>query len=479
MGYCLGQALVLTESVMEGNYVDFGGATLSAWRYLVPGPGSRVATTGPIHPEHNRALLETFEQVIEADPTVDADGLIVVPGHESDAIIHPHLAKGGWAVGFGNVQFPAQVEQRVYVVLPSLANARFILPRSKLGAALSLYNPSRPLVRLALGAMRGRLASSLAWFGGRVVIAGGASEHLLIPPPDTMAVTLGTESAYQKATVLHLGSDGQPQGYAKLSSRPLASDVLAVEAARLEYLSGLALTGFQVPHVQGKVRWGRERGVFQSAPAKKLGPWRDGLSSPLLSALCELFERTRVERTLETSAFWREMTQWHDSLCAQIPASWNERIYRALGRAKEHFGSTPFACGLMHGDFIDWNVKGGGNDIFLFDWEQSVDEAPPFFDLLHWIIFTHHHVRRKSTPVLPLIEGQGPFGRARQHMEQQLGLPCSRAYVALYAVRTALYHLRAWREGYESLRERHTQALHTLGMVLDDVLPSDWSVTPR
>ena len=183
MGYCLGQAFVLTESVMEGNYVDFGGATLSAWRYLVPGPGSRVATTGPIHPEHNRALLETFEQVIEADPTVDADGLIVVPGHESDAIIHPHLAKGGWAVGFGNVQFPAQVEQRVYVVLPSLANARFILPRSKLGAALSLYNPSRPLVRLALGAMRGRLASSLAWFGGRVVIAGGASEHLLIPRP--------------------------------------------------------------------------------------------------------------------------------------------------------------------------------------------------------------------------------------------------------------------------------------------------------
>ncbi len=477
MGSCLGQTLVLTESVMDGNHVDFGSAALSAWRYLVPGPGSRVATTGPIHPEHNRALLETFEEVVDAHSAVDADGLLVVPGHESAASIQTHLARGGWAVGFGNTQFPPQCGQQVYVVLPSLANPRFILPRSKLGAALSLYNPSRPMVRLALGVMRGRLASSLAWFGGRVVIAGGAPEHLLVSPPETMAVTLGTESAYQKATVLHLGSDGHPQGYAKLSSRPLASDVLAVETARLEYLSGLSLTGFQVPHGQKTVRWGRERGVFQSAPEKNLGPWKDGLSTPLITALCELFQRTRVERRLEESAFWREMTGWYDTVKDRIPEPWRKRVDLAITRAQSHCGSAAQPVGLAHGDFIDWNLKGAGDDIFLFDWEQSVDEAPPFFDLLHWIVFTHHHVRRKSTPILSLIEGQGPFARACQRVGHQLGLPCSRVHVALYALRTALYHLRAWSEGYESVRDRHTQALHTLGMVLDDVLSSDWSVT--
>jgi len=41
-------------------------------------------------------------------------------------------------------------------------------------------------------------------------------------------------------------------------------------------------------------------------------------------------------------------------------------------------------CGLVHGDFAQWNIKSCGDEVFIYDWEDAIECAPLSIDVFHY-----------------------------------------------------------------------------------------------
>jgi thymidylate kinase len=100
--------------------------------------------------------------------------------------------------------------------------------------------------------------------------------------------------------------------------------------------------------------------------------------------------------------------------------SWRlpEEVANALGRffaagVQESSGGERSPLGPAHGDFAPWNLFRTRDGWTLLDWEEARQEAPPFFDLFHYLVQAHallrHPTRRQ---LLAGIEGTGRVGRA-------------------------------------------------------------------
>jgi thymidylate kinase len=97
------------------------------------------------------------------------------------------------------------------------------------------------------------------------------------------------------------------------------------------------------------------------------------------------------------------------------PASWRlpSQVSRALGvffhRTAHHTGED--VIGVSHGDFAPWNVLQTSCGWVLLDWEATMDEAPAFFDIFHYLVQSHQELRRPDRrAILRGIEGNGRLG---------------------------------------------------------------------
>lgn len=64
----------------------------------------------------------------------------------------------------------------------------------------------------------------------------------------------------------------------------------------------------------------------------------------------------------------------------------------ALGRMWRRSSS-----GFAHGDFVPWNLIPTASGLVLLDWEHAFDDAPPFYDIWHWVVQCHL-LLRTATP---------------------------------------------------------------------------------
>ena len=69
--------------------------------------------------------------------------------------------------------------------------------------------------------------------------------------------------------------------------------------------------------------------------------------------------------------------------------------------------------GMAHGDTAPWNLLRCRSGWTLVDWEVSLADAPPFFDLFHYVVQAHAALGRpRRADILRGIHGQGWIGRA-------------------------------------------------------------------
>ncbi len=437
------------------------GESLACWRYLAPAPGRVLAVHGELSEAHRRALQETFEVIVSArDPLASAaDGNLILPGAPVPA------AHSGWKV---RLHRHAAIGAS-HVVLPTLEAPRWFLPTRAIGSGLKLVTSSRPLVRRAiqLAAHRG-VAPALRVLGGSVTLHAPEGSNGLVPYGHRLACSTGTRSALRKATLLELDAHGREVAYGKIAGRSLALEDIDAEARWLDRIAALGLTSVEVPRLLRTASFGRERAVFQSPPdaSSAFTSWSGGLSERVIAVLVELRERTRVPGG-SASGFVHEVTARFDELSPHLPAARRARIAAAMSCLEHDLGVD--ALSWAHGDFIDWNLKGdqAGRRLFLFDWEHAVSDAPPFFDFIHWVVFSHYLVGRGRSAFAELVAPGGPFGEARRQVEQALGLQLEARHVRLYALRACLLHSRGWRAGYEDVRERHEPTLAFLLPLLE------------
>ncbi len=73
--------------------------------------------------------------------------------------------------------------------------------------------------------------------------------------------------------------------------------------------------------------------------------------------------------------------------------------------ASEHLGAL---TGPAHGDCAPWNLLRSGDVWVLVDWEDAREQAPPFFDLLHFLVQSHALLGRPSgDAIVEGVKGRG------------------------------------------------------------------------
>jgi GT2 family glycosyltransferase len=90
--------------------------------------------------------------------------------------------------------------------------------------------------------------------------------------------------------------------------------------------------------------------------------------------------------------------------------------------------------GFSHGDFAPWNLLREDDTWTLVDWEQG-QKAPPFRDVLHYLVQAHVHLGRPSRRrILAGLRGEGWVGRAlRAYAEgAHLDVSHARRHLAAY-----------------------------------------------
>jgi thymidylate kinase len=81
-------------------------------------------------------------------------------------------------------------------------------------------------------------------------------------------------------------------------------------------------------------------------------------------------------------------------------------------------------CGPAHGDAAPWNFLSSGGTWTLVDWEVFMEQAPPFFDVFHYLVQAHSLLGRpERDELLAGVRGRGWVGDAIAAYGEGAGVP--------------------------------------------------------
>ena len=249
-----------------------------------------------------------------------------------------------------------------WTALPRPTSPRFFLPRGPRRSALAAMSIYQPIL----------LRSRVGWEFGRIVAATGvlrlfprgqappnrvreALAHQM-PRGSTLALQKGNHPKRYVATTI--SAEGTPTSVAKLAFDESGAAALATEGDSIESFGSYLTHPLRAPR------------ILERAP---------GL---LLLEAVRWFPRSRP---------------W------VLPVEVAHGLGIAFARSSANGGGR----GIAHGDFAPWNLLRARGGWVLVDWEHALREAPPFYDICHYLVQSHLLLRRPSLSALRGT-GQGP-----------------------------------------------------------------------
>jgi hypothetical protein len=289
------------------------------------------------------------------------------------------------AVALGRDRRPGA--QRSYLVLPSLARPRLLVPRRTrraAGGAVSGYGEQssaarRAAVRLAAAALTAGAGDLLVRDRLDVAGAGTIEDHLAgeLGRPVLVSLHLGPARANRKPVLQLLDPGGGTVGFAKVATTELAGRLVAAETATLRTLAGAGLTRLTPPRVLSGGTW-RGLPVLVQSPLPVRTPRRP--STARLAAA-----------TAEVAAVGGITTQ---PLDGPYLAGLRERVAALpAGPTRDGLGGaldalrpagTALRIGSWHGDWTPWNTAVVADTVLAWDWERFAGGVPVGFDTLHY-----------------------------------------------------------------------------------------------
>lgn len=268
--------------------------------------------------------------------------------------------------------------------LPRPGAPRWTVPRGPRAAAMNAVFLYQPVT----------LQARLGWEAARLLASLGAFR--LFPrsqaPPEDLERIVGAHLPPE--SMLAVASSNLPGRYTAL--------VLGRERGELRAVAKVATDE------AGRRALEHEARALRSVAASLTRP----LAAPQLLAQGEGFVLLDAVRWEPTARPWR------------LP----EEVAGALGRFYR-CGSPDGAVGLAHGDVAPWNLLRCGSGWVLVDWEEARSDAPPFFDLFHFLVMSHALLGRPSRAVLLHgLHGQGWVGRVIRSYAAGAGLPAADAH---------------------------------------------------
>jgi hypothetical protein len=275
-----------------------------------------------------------------------------------------------------------------YAVIPSLDNARFLLPLAShkvTAASLLAYNALRPPKVRA-----GRAAVGLLARVGALGLTRAPILSVHAPTPDLLlssflaaqlgerelhaAIGIRPPDPHHKPTLQLFDGDGRPRGYAKIGWNDGTRAMVRAEAATLADLP--AGNGFPpAPRLMLHTRWqGREIAVIAPMPRNVRRIRKP--DSPRLAAMLAVARRggPAAEPRPVTDLFtgWRERARGGDP-----------RIDQAIDALEARDGGLHLEFGDWHGDWVPWNMARHRGGLLVWDWENRAPGVPVGFDLAH------------------------------------------------------------------------------------------------
>ena len=256
-----------------------------------------------------------------------------------------------------------------WAALPSERSPRLIVPRRPRAAAhgaLRLEYPATAKARSGLRLARAGIAGGGLNLTRRTAFPEEVRDALAphLAPGSTVALKRATHRG--RFIAVELGVRGEPLALVKLATDDLGRARLRAEAATLDRVA---------PHLVPPLR----------APAVLAAD--DGL------LILEWIDH-RWRRDV-----WRLPVEVAQAL----------GVFFAAGLT-----DTPEAIGgWAHGDAAPWNLLHCGADWALVDWEVALDDAPPFYDVFHYVVQSHAALGRpRRADLLRGIQGHGWIGEA-------------------------------------------------------------------
>jgi hypothetical protein len=204
------------------------------------------------------------------------------------------------------------------------------------------------------------------------------------------AVSLGTPGPHRKPVVQVLTPEGEVLGYTKVGWNQATKELVKREAEVLGQLGKEELP-FGVPEVlYANERDGRSL-CLQSPPPKHSRPAPRRWTREYTDALCALASLGVQYKPLEQTAFWREIV----SRVQEVKSSyWRRILEHAIEKVRRDWDGKEIPLHLAHGDFAPWNAFQAEGQLYLYDWEYALEEAPAGYDLVHFRVQTLWLVER-------------------------------------------------------------------------------------
>lgn len=321
-----------------------------------------------------------------------------------DQLWRPEVEAGQVRIATRRTRNEDWVDAETYVVLPSLARARLLLPaepraalRGSVTNHLHLRRPRAAAQRAALGALL--RVGAPAPFPRLVVQAVDVDSARSLPLAevsravgvDRLHASIGVRTgANRKATLQLVDDRGRSRGFAKLAWNAVSAEGILREAAALA--DGPVSGPARVPLVlaAGDVR-GRCFVVTAPLPEGSAGI-RSGVAEPTAQEIATLLPVVRRDRLCRTEQFRSLRARLHGVRRTPTNRTVLEVTSEVVERLAQAVTEVPVAR-RYHGDFTPWNcARDRSGTLWCWDWESSEVDAVAGMDAVYW----HSAVRREA-----------------------------------------------------------------------------------
>ena len=267
-------------------------------------------------------------------------------------------------------------------------------------AGLSLYSPQKPRARLLKSVLSAGLRSGIArHFLPRVNLdlqeLEKHLEQVFGEQNLSLAISLGASGPHRKPVVQVVSQKGEILGYVKVGWNRETRILVQNESRILQHLQEKKLS-FLVPHVLLAGDWQGRFVCVQSSPPHQTRPAPKKWNYLYDKALKEMASLGIERKKLSESDFWKQL---RDRVCQIGSNYWRRTLEGFMEQILSRLGDRELSFHLAHGDFAPWNTLLAGGQLYLYDWEYTLESAPAGCDLFHFA------VQRAL-----LVEGKTPGG---------------------------------------------------------------------
>jgi hypothetical protein len=279
---------------------------------------------------------------------------------------------------------------RRFVVLPSRANPKFLLPfENSCAASDALRAHTAYSRRLRKGITA--TATALGWpcmRSSTVLVASRRpscfeviAQLAAAQKELEVAVYLGAPGIFRKMCVRWMRGSGEAVCHLKLPIIAEANARVLHEATMLNILGRYVHFRWRIPRIIHSGAIDGTQFVVQSALEGEAGPVEFG---PCHEDVLRLLHQYQPSRRPGYSIVEAVAERFRRSISG-LGNRWRALGSDVLRMASQEIRNSSVDCGLSHGDFTPWNTRLHNGQLSVFDWEAAEMNAPCLWDKFHFL----------------------------------------------------------------------------------------------